>query len=213
MDDRCRLYLISPPSLEPEIFADQLEQALQSGDVACFQLRLKGASDDFVLAAGRKLMPVCRAHDVVFIVNDRADLAKDLGADGVHLGQTDGSVAEARALLGFEREIGVTCHDSIHLAYEAGEAGADYVAFGAFYPTETKPSTHSPEVELLAVFSEATEVPVVAIGGITAENCAPLVQAGAHFLAVCAGVWNHADGPEGGVKAINLAIDEANSSD
>ena len=198
----CRLYLITPDTLpDLEAFAGELKAALEAGDVACLQLRLKGASDADILAAGEALMPICHDHDVAFLVNDRADLAKTLGADGVHLGQSDGSVAEARTLLGADASIGVTCHDSMHLAYEAGEAGADYVAFGAFFPTPTKETDFQATTDLLVAWDEATELPCVAIGGITPDNCTPLVEGGAHFLAVSNAVWAHPDGPAAGVRA------------
>ena len=192
------LYLITPPVL-PDGFADTLATALDAGlgtraEVACVQLRLKGADDDAVLRAAEALMPICTARGAGFLVNDRADLAKRAGADGVHLGQSDGSVAEARALLGSDADIGVTCHGSLHLAIEAGEAGADYVAFGAFFETATKPVAHRADVEVLAGWAQMTTVPCVAIGGIAPHNAAALVAAGADFLAVCGSVWSHEHG-------------------
>ncbi|BBE34874.1 thiamine phosphate synthase [Sphingosinicella microcystinivorans] len=185
----CQLYLISPERYDPG-FPEKLKAALDAGVVAAFQLRLKGVEDMEILRAGAALKPILAAYDVAFILNDRADLAKELGADGVHLGQTDGSVAEARSLLGHDAQIGVTCHDSRHLAMEAGEAGADYVAFGAFYPTSTKATTHRPDPSILSWWTTISEIPCVAIGGITAENASPLIEAGADFLAVSGAVWN-----------------------
>lgn len=202
----CRLYLITPPAFDPRVFRDRLAAALDGGDVACLQLRLKDASDDDIRRAGEILMPVCHRRDVAFIVNDRPDLAQALGADGVHVGQTDAGYDEARALVGSGRIVGVTCHDSRHLAMEAGEAGADYVAFGAFFPTRTKDTKTRPEPELLFWWNRLMTVPSVAIGGITAENCAPLVEAGADFLAVVTAVWDHPGGPAAGVRALNDAI-------
>jgi thiamine-phosphate pyrophosphorylase len=196
----CRLYLISPPSLESD-FADRLRSALDAGLVAAFQLRLKGTPDEEVLRAAERLIAVCREADVAFILNDRIDLAKACAADGVHLGQEDGSVAEARASLGPSAQIGVTCHDSRHLAMEAGEAGADYVAFGAFFPTSTKEVRHRPDPAILSWWSTLFELPCVAIGGITPENGRPLVEAGADFLAVSSSVWTHPEGPDAGVRA------------
>ena len=162
-----------------------------------------------ILRAGAALKPILAAYDVAFILNDRADLAKELGADGVHLGQTDGSVAAARSLLGHDAQIGVTCHDSRHFAMEAGEAGADYVAFGAFYPTATKVTTHRPDPSILSWWTTISEIPCVAIGGITAENAAPLVAAGADFLAVSSAVWAHPDGAGAGVKAFQSVLEPA----
>lgn len=199
----CRLYLITPPKFEPRAFADDLKRALDAGDVASLQLRLKDVSDEDVRSAGEILMPIAQACGVAFLVNDRPDLARALGADGVHIGQQDAAYAEARAIVGPDAIVGVTCHDSRHLAIDAAEAGADYVAFGAFYPTQTKETTARPDLEILRWWSEVMVVPVVAIGGITVENAKPLVEAGADFLAVSAGVWNHADGPAAAVKAFN----------
>lgn len=202
----CRLYLITPPALDPEVFAGALAEALDSGDVACVQLRLKEADDDTVRRAIDRLRPVVQDRDVAFILNDRPDLAAATGCDGVHVGQGDTPYAEARRLVGADHIVGVTCHDSRHLAMEAAEAGADYVAFGAFYPTTTKPSDYRPEPALLSWWNEMMTVPCVAIGGITPANCAPLVAAGADFIAVVTGVWNHPDGPGAAVRAYNAAI-------
>jgi thiamine-phosphate pyrophosphorylase len=200
---RCRLYLITPPKLEPRLFAETLKRALQGGDVASVQLRLKDASDEDILRAGEILLTVTQTAGTAFILNDRPDLAGRLGADGVHIGQEDASYAEARAAMGANRIVGVTCHDSRHLAVEAAEAGADYVAFGAFFPTATKDANIRAEPELLRWWADVMVVPCVAIGGITVENCAPLIEAGADFLAVASGVWNHPAGPDAAVKAFN----------
>lgn len=189
------LYLVGAPT------ADELAAALDAGGVSAFQLRLKDADDDAVLRACAALLPVAQARDVSFILNDRADLAARAGADGVHLGQGDGPVAEARALLGRDAEIGVTCHASRHLAMEAGEAGANYVAFGSFFASPTKPSEHRPEPEILTWWSSIFVLPCVAIGGITPANARPLIEAGADFLAVSSAVWAHPRGPAEGVRA------------
>jgi thiamine-phosphate pyrophosphorylase len=198
----CRLYLISPPKLSAANFLGPLKEALAGGDVASFQLRLKNVSDDEIRRAADVLRPVVQAHGTAFILNDRPDLAAELGCDGVHVGQEDASYAEARRLMpgGI---VGVTCHDSRHLAMEAGEAGADYVAFGAFFPTQTKEPKTQADIELLRWWGETMVVPCVAIGGITVANAPALVEAGADFLAVAAGVWEHAQGPEAAVKAFN----------
>ena len=140
------------------------------------------------------LQRICADADVTFIVNDSIALAKRLGADGVHLGQSDGDIREARAVLGPGAQIGKTCHDSRHFAMEAGEAGADYVAFGAFYPTMTKPSNFRPDPAILSWWSALFEIPCVAIGGITPDNARLLVDAGADFIAMCQAVWG-ADDP------------------
>lgn len=195
-----QLYLVSPPEIDPG-FDDRLKAAFDGGPVAAFQLRLKHASDAEILVAAKRLMPICAAHDCAFILNDRMDLARDCGADGVHLGQGDGDPRAARAMLGPSAQIGVTCHDSRHLAMEAGEAGADYVAFGAFFPTTTKEVVHRPDPSILGWWSTLFEIPCVAIGGITPANAKVLVDAGADFLAICNAVWGHADGPAAGVAA------------
>jgi len=189
-----QLYLISPPDVSGD-FPARLERALEAGKglVSAFQFRVKGIDQHEAAALAQPLQSICAAHDVAFIVNDSVALAKRLKADGVHLGQDDGDPSEARETLGREAQIGVTCHASKHLAMEAGEAGADYVAFGAFFPSTTKDKgedAERPAPELIEWWVKLFEIPVVAIGGITPENCAPLLKAGADFLAVSGGVWN-----------------------
>ena len=199
----CRLYLITPPKFEPRAFADELKRALDGGDVACLQLRMKDVTDHDILRAAEILMPIAQKRDVAFIVNDRPDIAHMIRADGVHVGQEDASYAEAREIVGKNAIVGVTCHNSRELAFDAGEAGADYVAFGAFFPTETKEPKTVADLELLQWWAETMTVPVVAIGGITVDNAKPLVEAGADFIAVSAGVWGYADGPTAAVKNFN----------
>lgn len=199
----CRLYLISPPKLSAANFLGPLKEALGGGDVACFQLRLKNISDDEIRRAVDTLKPVVQAAGCAFILNDRPDLAAELGCDGVHVGQEDASYAEARRLLP-QGIVGVTCHDSRHLAMDAGEAGADYVAFGAFFPTQTKEPKTQADIELLRWWAEMMVVPCVAIGGITVQNAPALVAAGADFLAVSAGIWEHPSGPAEAVRQFNL---------
>ena len=203
----CRLYLVTPTTAAPD-FADTLAQALDAGDVAAVQLRLKEADDDTWRRAIDALRPVVQSRGVAFLLNDRVDLVVPTGCDGAHVGQTDIKAGAARALLP-GLTLGVTCHDSRDLAMRAGETGADYVAFGAFFPTTTKDAPTRAEPELLAWWSELMELPCVAIGGITAANCAPLVQAGASFLAVVGAVWAHPDGPAAGVRTMNAAIADA----
>jgi thiamine-phosphate pyrophosphorylase len=204
----CRVYLITPPRIDLAVFPDALARTLDAGDVACLQLRLKDAPRDEIRRAIDALRPVAQSRDVAFLLNDDAELAMQTGCDGAHLGQEDGDHAAARALLK-DATLGITCHDSRHLAMRAGELGADYVAFGAFFPTTTKDTQHQPDLEILEWWSSIFEIPCVAIGGITAENCAPLVRAGANFLAVIGAVWNHPEGPEAGLRAMNAAIAEA----
>ncbi len=202
----CRLYLLTPPALEPESFRDPLAAALDAADVAAVQLRLKDADDAALRRAIAVLAPVAQSRGVAFLVNDRPDLAVAMGCDGAHVGQTDMAAREARKILGPGRMLGVTCHASRDLAMQAGEDGADYVAFGAFFPTATKEAPTRADPEVLSWWSGLMEIPCVAIGGITAENCAPLVAAGADFLAVVGAVWNHPEGPAAGVRAIGAAI-------
>jgi thiamine-phosphate pyrophosphorylase len=203
--DLCRLYLLTPADAGPA-FADTLARALDAGDVAAVQLRLKDADDDHWRRTVDALRPVTQQRGVAFLLNDRADLVAPTGCDGAHVGQTDMGARDARRLIGPDRTLGVTCHDSRDLAMTAGEDGADYVAFGAFFPTTTKDAPTRAEPELLSWWSELMELPCVAIGGITAENCAPLVQAGANFLAVVGAVWAHPQGPDAGVRSLNAAI-------
>jgi thiamine-phosphate pyrophosphorylase len=198
-----RLYLITPPKFDLRTFSQDMKCALGAGDVASVQLRLKDVSDDEIARAVETLMPIAQKHDVAFLLNDRPDLAARLGCDGVHVGQQDATYAEARAAVGRDRIVGVTCHGSRDLAFEAGEAGADYVAFGSFYPTTTKDVQFTADIELLQWWAESMTVPVVAIGGITVENAKPLIDAGADFIAVSSGVWNYAQGPAAAVKAFN----------
>lgn len=208
-----RLYLITLPVIEDlEAFARDLEAALGAGDVAALQVRLKPADDAVIRAAVERLAPIARAHDVALILNDRPDLAQVLGCDGVHVGQSDASVASARRIMGASAMIGATCHDSRDLAMEAAEAGADYVAFGAFFATDTKETTHRPEPEILTIWQQTVEVPCVAIGGITAENAGGLARAGADFVAASAAVWRHPDGAAAGVRAINAALADAHAA-
>jgi thiamine-phosphate pyrophosphorylase len=208
MSRRARLYLITPPAFELAAFTRALGEALAGGDVAAVQLRLKGVGDAEVLRAGEALMRVIQDAGAAFIVNDRPDLAAKLGADGVHVGQDDASCAEARRIMGSGRIVGVTAHNSRHLAMEAAEAGADYVAFGAFFATGTKQPQFRAEPEILEIWQETMETPCVAIGGITVDNAEPLVRAGADFLAVSAGVWAHAEGPRAAVTAFNALFDK-----
>lgn len=202
-DPACQLYLISPLDVTGD-FPNRLARALDAGPVAAFQFRVKNLDEHEAARLALPLQAICAEREVAFIVNDSISLAKRIAADGVHLGQKDGSVKEARERLGREAQIGVTCHDSRHLAMEAGEEGADYVAFGAFFPTVTKAVEHQAEPDLLTWWSTLFELPCVAIGGITPGNCAPLVKAGADFLAVSHAVWG-SDEAEA-VRAFNAAI-------
>jgi thiamine-phosphate pyrophosphorylase len=203
----CRLYLITPPRLDDlAAFGHVLAHALDAGDVAALQIRLKDVADDIIAAATDALMPIAQARGVAVILNDRPDLAVSLGCDGVHLGQDDMPLAQARGLVGPDRMIGVTCHDSLHLAMEAAEGGADYVAFGAFFPTTTKDAPTRADPELLTGWQLDMVIPCVAIGGVTVETAAGLAAAGADFIAVSAGVWSYGEGPAAAVAAFNAKI-------
>lgn len=210
-----QLYLISPADVGGD-FPQRLARALDAGlkgrhRIAAFQFRVKGIDDHAAARLAAPLQAICAEREIAFIVNDSITLAKRLNADGVHLGQDDmaqnGDVKVAREELGRDAQIGVTCHNSRHLALEAGEAGADYVAFGAFYPTTTKEVEHHAEPDLLTWWQGLFEIPCVAIGGINAENAAPLVRAGADFLAISGAVWNGDEAAN--VKALMEAITAA----
>jgi thiamine-phosphate pyrophosphorylase len=204
-----KLYLISPQDVGGG-FPDRLRAALEPGVAAAFQLRVKDVDEHGLARLAEPLQAICADAGLAFIVNDSVALAKRLGADGVHLGQSDGDIGKARALLGPAAQIGRTCHDSRHLAMEAGEAGADYVAFGAFYPTTTKPSHYRPPPAILSWWSALFEIPCVAIGGITPDNARPLVDAGADFIAVCQAVWGKGD-PGAAVKAFESVLSGASA--
>jgi len=196
----CQLYLVSPLDVGGD-FPGRLAAALDAGPVAAFQFRVKDVDQHEAARLAEPLQRLCADRDTAFIVNDSIALAKRIGADGVHLGQGDGGPREARALLGPSAQIGVTAHDSRHLAMEAGEAGADYVAFGAFFPTATKDVRNHPDPSILAWWATLFEIPSVAIGGITPDNGQALIDAGADFLAVCGAVWNHPRGEAEAVRA------------
>ena len=203
----CRLYLITPPRIDDLAgFGRSLAHALDAGDVACLQIRLKDQPQAVVAAAVDALMPIAQARDAAVILNDDPALAARLGCDGVHIGQDDAPLAEARRLMGRERTVGVTCHDSLHLAMEAAEGGADYVAFGAFFPTRTKKAKTHAELELLRGWQADMLTPCVAIGGITVATARQVAAAGADFIAVSAGVWSHGEGPAAAVAAFNAEL-------
>ena len=205
----CRLYLVTPPRVDLPAFAVTLDGALDGGDVACLQLRLKDTSDDEIREVGRAIQPICHEYEVALLINDRPDLAAELAADGVHIGQEDTNYADARRMVGPDATIGVTCHDSRHLAILAAEQGAEYVAFGAFFPTQTKQAISTADPEILTWWQELMELPCVAIGGITPQNCATLAHAGADFVAVSFAVWGHPQGPKAAVAAFNSELEAA----
>lgn len=211
--ERPRLYLITPPQIEDiPAFLDQFRAAVQGGDVASLQIRLK-KGEQIDLAATREVAQavkrICTAEHIALFINDSPQLARALQVDGVHLGMNDMDITEARELLGPDMIIGATCKNSKHQAMIAGEAGADYVAFGAFHPTQTKADTTLADPEILTWCQMFLTLPCVAIGGITLANATPLLAAGADFLAVSSGVWDHRDGPAAAVAMFNRLIDES----
>jgi thiamine-phosphate pyrophosphorylase len=206
---RCRFYLLTPPAIELPAFGETLKATLDAGDVGAVQLRLKPAGDDVILRAAEYLRPIVQDRGVAFILNDRPDLAAKTGCDGAHIGIEDMSLAEAQRVMGKDAIIGVTCKTSRHRAMEAAEQGASYVAFGAFFDSATRGVIAEADPEILEWWSQLMEVPCVAIGGITPENCGPLVKAGADFICASVAVWQHPDGAAAGVAAFNAAIDEA----
>jgi thiamine-phosphate pyrophosphorylase len=198
-----RLYLITPSKIDPNAFRESVIAALDGGDIGAAQLRLKDVDDDGIKRACEALLPIATSYGVTFLMNDRPDLALEMGCDGVHIGQDDGTYKQAREIVGPNSIIGVTCHDSRHLSMEAAETGADYVAFGAFYPTTTKQAKFTADPEIIEWWHDIMLPPCVAIGGITLENCRPLAEAGADMLAVASGVWDHPKGPTGVVQEFN----------
>lgn len=214
LEQKCRLYLITPPQIQIPHFLGQFKNACDGGDIAVLQLRLKNGNktspDDEILRAAEALKPICNERGISFIINDKAELAKKSGADGVHIGEDqDGTIKDAREILGNNKIIGYSCYASRHRAMCAGEDGADYIAFGSFYPTQTKEPKGRPTPDILEWWSTYTIMPCVAIGGIKPDNLAPLVKAGADFIAVVTGVWNHQDGPKQAVKIYNEKIRKA----
>lgn len=207
MARECGLYLITPPAIgDLAAFRRELSRAFEAGPVAALQIRLKDVADEVVAATVTVVQPIAKAHGALVILNDRPDLAAALHCDGVHIGQADGTVAQARRLVGAQAIVGVSCHASRHLAMVAAEEGADYVAFGAFFPSSTKPGAVRADPEILATWQETASTPCVAIGGVEATNCRALVAAGADFLAVSAGVWAYPDGPGAAVEAFIAEI-------
>ncbi len=194
-NESCALYLITPPVIELSEFKEQLVQALTPGLVEVVQLRLKGVDDQHVIDVGKTLRPICHHFDTTFIVNDRPDLAIKIGADGVHLGEEDSNVKNARTILGSSAIIGVSCYNSKHKAMLASEEGANYVAFGAFYHTKTKIPKYRARIDIIEDWSYISNVACVAIGGITANNCSNIVNAGADYIAVISAIWNDKEGP------------------
>jgi thiamine-phosphate pyrophosphorylase len=207
-EQRCNLYLITPPRFDPKLFKDSFKAALDGGNIGAIQLRLKNVGDDEIRRACEILMPIASSYSINFLVNDRPDLALEMACDGVHIGQEDDTYKQARKTVGPDKVIGVTCHASRHLSMEAAEKGANYVAFGAFYPTSTKQAKFNANLEILEWWHETMIPPCVAIGGITIKNCRPLVEAGADMLAIVSGVWDHPINPTQAVQEFNKIFDD-----
>jgi len=205
-EDICQIYLITPPQIvDLKTFCVSLHAALSAAPVACLQIRLKEmnggpAENSAIIQAARAIKPICHDHGTLVLMNDDPNLAKEAALDGVHIGQNDMDYLSSRELLGGDAIIGITCHNSKELAFKAASAGADYVAFGAFFETQTKAAKHRADVEILEWWQEAVEIPSVAIGGITVENAQQVIMAGADFIAVSSGVWSHPDGPGSAVS-------------
>lgn len=209
MIETCQIYLLTPPVIEDvPVFCETLKTTLEAAPVACLQIRLKDLEDSALVQAGLAITAVCHAAGVEVILNDRPDLVEQIGADGAHIGQEDMDYYSSREVLGGDAILGVTCHNSKELAFAAAKAGADYVAFGAFFETPTKAAKAHAELEILTWWHEAVEIPSVAIGGITVDNAQAVIAAGADFIAVCSGVWSHPDGPAAAVSRLSVLCSE-----
>ena len=214
MTDQCQIYLLTPPVIEDvPTFCETLKETLAAAPVACLQIRLKDIESSALVQAGTAITEICHAAGVEVILNDRPDLVADIGADGAHIGQEDMDYFSSREVLGGDAILGVTCHNSKELAFAAAKAGADYVAFGAFFETPTKVAPHGgvmprAELEILSWWHEAVEIPSVAIGGINVDNAEAVIAAGADFIAVCSGVWSHPDGPAAAVSRLSQLCSE-----
>ncbi len=208
-----KLYLISPPRFELSDFRKELELAFKGGEIPVFQLRMKSESKEGALTepadnneikkAVRELKGLCNDNNCLFILNDEVSLAAELNCDGVHVGVDDMSVVDARKIMGEGKFIGASCYASVDKAFTAGEQGTDYVAFGVFYDTQTKAAKGRAKPELIEFWSKYTVLPSVAIGGIKINNAKPIIDAGADFIAVVTGVWDHEKGADSAVKEFN----------
>ena len=186
------LYLVTPDCDDTALLCEQVAQALQGG-VAMLQYRHKTATNTLRLEQAQALHALCRAANIPFLINDHVALALELDADGVHVGQHDSAISEARRLLGKQKIIGASCYNQFTLAAQAQAAGASYVAFGACYPSSTKPLAPRAEAALFAQAKQQLSVPVVGIGGITLQNAGPLIAAGADALAVISDIFQAQD--------------------
>ena len=185
------LYLITPPQIHDINIENKLKNIFQTGVVKVLQLRLKKSKDQEIIDAGKILKTLCKNHNVTLIINDRPDLAHKIGADGVHIGEEDSSIENARAILGKNAIIGVSCYNSKHQAMIAAEKGADYVAFGAFFKSSTKKTTFRANLELLRWAKKKINMPTVAIGGINSSNYKKVLLNGANYIACSSYIWNN----------------------
>jgi len=181
-----KIYAISPPKVDINVFLPQLQKLLGQGGVAMFQLRLKGVSNADYLNIAQQVQPICKRHKVPFIVNDSLQLALDSAADGLHIGQEDGDIASIRAALP-NKILGVSCYDSIELAQKAVNAGADYVSFGAFFDTTTKQTKYRPKADIINKWQQQSNVPCCAIGGINKTNIHQVQHA--DYVAMVSAMW------------------------
>lgn len=222
----CQLYLISPEGLDAAAFASKLEAALAAvpGRVGAFQLRLPDADDATITAAAKMLQPICAEHGVAFFLSDVVSLVAPLRADGIHLEKSRKTIGEVRQMVGEDVVIGVSCGDSRDRAMQVGNDGADYVSFQVVHcakpagfaspePAERRPSENQEifrgQLENLRWWQMFFVLPCVAAGGVTLENAAELVAAGADFLALRGAVWEHPVGPGAAVKAFDAIITQA----
>jgi thiamine-phosphate pyrophosphorylase len=198
-----QIYLISPPKIELLNFSKRLEKALKTNLVPVFQLRLKEYSNFELTQIAKEIKKICDNNNCLFLLNDSLEIALNVGANGVHLGVEDGSILSARKNSPENFLIGASCYDSRHLAMKAGEQGADYLSFGAFFESKTKKSRGNPGLEILEWSNEILNLPTVAIGGITTDNCAPLVKSGVDFLSVISYVWNYPEGEKAALMKLS----------
>jgi len=201
-----QIYLISPPEIELAKFAQSLELSLKTGLIPAFQLRLKNYETPQLKKISQELKKICDDHNCLFILNDYFDIAMEIGASGVHVGADDEKIAKIRLKAPENFLIGASCYDSRHLAMEAGEQGANYISFGAFFESPTKISRGKPTLEILEWANEMLNLSIVAIGGINADNCQKLVKSGADFLAVISYIWQHPSGPQFAIQHLHQQI-------
>ena len=200
MKKKFGIYLITPDRINLQKFKEDFRAVLNTGCISYAQLRLKECDDNFIIECARTLLKISNYYNVPFLINDRPDIAKITGANGVHLGQKDSSPSLARKVLGNKSIIGVSCHNSIDLACNAVNMGADYVAFGGFFKSISKEVQFSAEISILEWWKKISPTPSIAIGGINKNNFKNLLTNGADHIAVISSVWSHPISP---VFAIN----------